>query len=198
VCSPNDRDVLIECNRSGQDVLVVDWEPGRADYARKINLGYRETIEPWLFTGASDLVFHPDWDRHALLVGERTGAGVVGTQDTRNPSVRRGLQSTHSLVRREYVQEFGGTFDNTGAIYSETYDHQYIDVELVETAKLRQRWAFSKRSVVEHKHPHWGTAETDDTYVKAMRATTQDRRLYVQRIKRCQTIHARNVRRSAL
>ena len=125
-------------------------------------------------------------------------AGVVGTQDTHNPLVKRGLQSTHSLVRREYVQEFGGTYDNTGAIYSEAYDHQYIDIELVETAKLRQRWAFSKRSVVEHKHPHWGSAPSDETYVKAMRQTTQDRRLFQQRMRRCERWHASNVRRAAL
>lgn len=198
VCSPNDRDALVECNRSGADVLVVDWEPGRADYAAKINLGYRETIEPWVFTGASDLVFTPDWDVHALVVGERTGAGVIGTQDTSNPLVKRGVQSTHSLVRREYVQEFGGTFDNTGAIYSETYDHQYIDIELVETAKLRGRWAFSKRSVVEHKHPHWATAPMDSTYEKATRQTTQDRRLFQARMKRCERALARNSRRSAV
>jgi hypothetical protein len=198
ICSPNDRDAIIACNRSGEDVLVVDWEPERADYAKKINLGYRETIEPWLFLGASDLVFHHDWDKFGLMVAERTGAGVVGTQDTRNPSVKRGIQSTHSLVRREYIQEFGGTYDHSGEIYSEHYDHQYVDVELVETAKLRGRWAFSKRSVVEHRHPHWGTAENDATYEKAMRQTTQDRRLYVRRIRRAQTVHARNVRRAAL
>jgi len=199
LCSPNDRDVIIECNRSGEDVVVVDWQPGRADYAKKINLGFRLSREPWVFTGASDLVFRPDWDIHALVVARKTGAGVIGTQDTRNPSVRRGIQSTHSLVSRGYVEEFvSATYDNSGAVYSEAYDHQFIDVELVETAKLRQRWAFAKRSVVEHLHPHWGTAPSDDTYVKAMRQTNQDRRLYVQRMKRCERAHARTVRHAAL
>ena len=198
LCSPNDRDAIVACNQTGEDVLVVDWQPGRGDYAAKINLGYRETEEPWVFTGASDLVFRPDWDIHALVVGERTGAGVIGTQDGHNPMVKRGLQSTHSLVSRDYIQEMGGTFDDTGAIYSETYDHQFIDLELVKTAKLRGRWAFSKRSLVEHLHPHWGTADNDDTYRKAMRQTTQDRRLYVARMKRCERAHARNVRRAAL
>jgi hypothetical protein len=180
-------------------VLVASWEPGRADCARKINLGFRETTEPWVFTGASDLVFHADWDSHALLAAKKTGAGVVGTQDTRNPMVKRGLQSTHSLVGRAYIEEYGSaTFDSTGAVYSETYDHQFIDLELVETAKLRGRWAFAKRSVVEHRHPHWATAEMDSTYEKATRATTQDRRLYVQRMRRCERTLARNVRRAAL
>jgi hypothetical protein len=441
LCSPNDRDVIVECNRSGEDVIVVDWQPGRADYAKKINLGFRRSREPWVFTGASDLVFHSDWESHAMLVARKTGAGVVGTQDTKNPSVRRGIQSTHSLVSREYVEEFGSaTYDESGVVYSEAYDHQFCnpaeapiwmadmsfrplgeieagdwvigwhwpestatykmrrltrsqvvaiterrsplvrvvmesgrefrctpdhfwlngywspstpyaqewirprigssllhvmdepepvpiellrlagwlggifdgegnmsssnpqigqsrsanpevyarirtaldafgidykatddrvwlrggrremlrffhitqpfkatrfsefvldqarfglrdkmihvepagegwvysmqtttgnyiawgyasrncDVELVETAKLRSRWAFAKRSVVEHKHPHWGSAPSDETYVKAMRQTTQDRRLYVQRMKRCERALARNVRRAAL
>ena len=199
ICSPDDRQTIEACVKTGEYVIVADWEPGKADYARKINLAFRGCHEEWVFTGASDLVFHADWDVHAMLVGRKTGAGVIGTQDTRNPSVKRGIQSTHSLVRREYIEEFGAaTFDHSGAIYSEAYDHQFIDIELVETAKLRGRWAFAKRSTVEHTHPHWGTAPSDDTYVKAMRQTTQDRRLYLQRIKRCERHHARNLRRAAL
>lgn len=198
ICSPGDRDAIVACNQTGEDVLVVEWQPGRADYAKKINAGYRDTEEPWVFTGASDLVFRPDWDVHALVVARRTGAGVIGTQDTQNAMVKRGLQSTHSLVSRAYVEEYGGTFDSTGAIYSEAYDHQFVDMELVETAKLRGRWAFSKRSVVEHRHPHWKTAEDDDTYRKAMRQTTQDRRLYVQRMRRFERVEARRPRQSAL
>ena len=51
LCSPNDRDAIVACNQTGEDVLVVDWQPGRGDDAAKINLGYRETTEPWVFTG---------------------------------------------------------------------------------------------------------------------------------------------------
>jgi hypothetical protein len=196
LCSPGDDETIAACEQTGEDVMVVGWQPGRADYARKINAGFAACAEDWVFTGASDIVFHPRWEQQALQVGDRIGAGVVGTQDTRNPLVRKGLQSTHSLVRRAYVHEFGSaTFDKTGAVYSEVYDHQYIDLELVETAKLRNRWAFAKRAVVEHRHPAWKSAPEDDTYVKAWREAKQDHRLYQQRMNRCRTIHARNKRR---
>ena len=197
LCSPDDHDVIVECNRSKEDVIVVDWAPGRADYAKKINLGYRETAEPWIFTGASDLVFHPRWHNLALMVAGRVGAGVIGTQDKGNPYVLRGLQSTHSLVSRDYITQFGGaTFDRTGVVYSETYDHQYIDIELVETAKLRKQWAFSKRSVVEHRHPAWDGAPVDETYKKAWRESVQDHQLYQRRMARCRTLYARSEKRA--
>lgn len=199
ICSPNDSETLAVCNDSGEDTIVTHWQPDRGDYARKINLGYRETQEPFVFCGASDLWFQDGWDRQALAVADRTGAGVVGTQDTANPLVKRGVQSTHPLVRRAYVEEFGSaTFDQTGDVYCELYDHQYIDVELCETAKLRQRWAFAKRAIVKHLHPHWGTAPDDDTYAKAMRKVNDDRQLYVQRMKRQQTVWARQRRTAAL
>jgi hypothetical protein len=55
-------------------------------------------------------------------------------------------------------------------------------MELVEVAKRRGEWAFAKRAVVEHFHPHWGNADSDPTYIKAMRSTAHDRRLYMQRM----------------
>ena len=198
VCSPNDRDALVACNQTGEDVLVVDWEPGRADFARKTNLAFRETTEDWIFCGATDLRFRRRWLEYAITVGERSNAGVVGTQDMGNALVKRGKHATHPLVRRSYIEEQGGTFDASGEIYSEQYDHQYVDLELVEIAKLRDVWAFAKNSVVEHLHPHWGKAPEDETYVKAMRATREDRALYVRRIKQFNQYLARNKRRAAL
>lgn len=199
LCSPGDISTIKACQATGEQTEIMGWEPDRGDYALKINWAYRNTIEPWIFCGASDLVFHEGWDQHALRVGERTRAGVVGTQDTANPLVKRGKQSTHPLVRREYVQEFGSaTFDSTGEIYCPLYDHQYIDLELVETAKLRGRWAFAKNSVVEHRHPHWGTAPDDPTYEKAMRQVTQDRELYVARMKKQQNWLARQHKHATL
>jgi hypothetical protein len=64
----------------------------------------------------------------------------------------------------------------------EGYDHQYVDTEFITVARKRREWAFARRSVVEHFHPHWGLAETDSTYKKAMRSTGADLRLYKQRM----------------
>ena len=76
---------------------------------------------------------------------------------------------------------YGGTFDGSGAVFSEAYDHQWVDNEFLELAKRRGKWAFAERSVVEHLHPVWGLAEWDDTYNKAFRETTEDQALFARR-----------------
>lgn len=198
ICSPGDTEQILACEETGEEVMVVGWEPGRADYARKINLGFHRTDEEWVFLAADDLAFSPGWAVEAVTVGERKSVGVVGTQDNGNALVKKGLQSTHSLVRRTYIEVFGGSLDGPGLVYSEAYDHQYVDLELVEVAKSRGEWAFAKRSLVEHLHPRWHKAEMDSTYEKAMRATKEDVRLYQQRMRGLRRGRTRPVRRAAL
>jgi hypothetical protein len=194
ICSPNDVEQIAACHATKEMTIVSDWQPGRADFARKTDLGFDYTDEDWIFCGADDLEFHSGWLEEAIRVGERHNAGVVGTQDTANPSVKRGIHSTHPLVRRSYIEEHGGTFDGTGKIYSHAYDHQFVDNDLCEVAKARGQWAFAKRSVVKHLHPAWGTAPTDSTYEKAVRATSADRALFVQRMRRFNQTQARRAR----
>lgn len=182
VCSPDDKEQQKACRRTGERVIIATWVADRGDFAKKTNLAFRETTEPWVFCGADDLLFHQGWLKAAIAEGERTGAGVVGTQDNGNPMVRRGRHATHSLVRRSYAESPGGTFDGTGEIYSEEYDHQFVDNELVDTARQRRMWAFAADSVVEHLHPHWNKGVEDATYEKALRDTAGDRMLYARRM----------------
>jgi hypothetical protein len=201
VCSPDDQDATVACNQTGEDVIVVPWQPGRADFARKTNLAYRESTEDWIFCGATDLRFRRRWLDYAAAVGERSGAGVVGTQDMGNALVKRGKHATHPLIRRTYIEEYGGTFDGTGEIYSEQYDHQYVDLELVEVAKLRDQWAFAKQSIVEHMHPNWRKGEWDAVYEKAFAHAREDRGLYVRRMRQFNQLMKRQAshqRRAAL
>ena len=183
ICSRRDLDVIAACEETGANVLIAPWGPGRGDFARKINWAFANTDEEFIFQGASDVFFHQEWDAQALAVAQKTKAGVIGTNDLANPSVKRGKASTHSLIRRSYIEDYGGTMDGTGAVFSETYSHQYCDVELCEVARLRGQFAFAARSIVEHRHPHWGTAPMDDTYRKGQRDTRADRALYVRRAK---------------
>jgi hypothetical protein len=194
--SPGDQRQLKACHDSGVDVLVTDWEGGsRGDYARKINLGYRETTEPWLLMAADDLRFHAGWASEAVAVGERYRVGIVGTNDMGNPRVKRGTTSTHPLIRRFYIDECGGTPDGTGDVLHEGYHHNFCDSELVDVAKARDCWAFAPRSYVEHLHPHWGHGALDDTYRHGLRHFHDDGRLFVQRSRlwttRRQTARAR-------
>jgi hypothetical protein len=180
ICSPRDI-AQIEACRSLADTLIVDWEPKGGDYAKKINWASRLTSNPWVFTGADDIIFHAEWDTHAMRVAGR-GYRVVGTNDLHNPAVKKGQHSTHTLFARSYIEERPATVDESDLVFFEGYDHQYVDLEFVQVAKRRNEWAFAKRAHVEHFHPHWGNAQRDETYVKAFRSSMADRRLYHERL----------------
>lgn len=184
LCSPGDTDQIEECLRSGWQTWIVPWAPGRGDFARKINWAFDHTHSSWLFQGADDLKFYAGWDTAALALARDRDKQVVGTNDLHNPQVKRGIQSTHTLFARHYIEEQGGTHDRTGKVFCERYDHQYVDLEFCETARRRGVWAFAKQSIVEHLHPHWGLAEKDATYEKGARLTASDYRLYQKRMGR--------------
>lgn len=134
------------------------------DYARKINLGLKYSCTDWVFTGADDLKFHPNWFENAMKIAT-DNIHVIGTQDLGNPRVLTGKHSTHSLVRASYARDWGLTAEHEkGMIYSSQYWHEFMDDELVGIAKARGIWKFSYDSVVEHLHPHWGKAPTDESY----------------------------------
>jgi len=150
----------------------------RGDYARKINAGVAATTHPYVFLAADDLQFHPNWfDRAADKMRGRIG--VVGTNDLGNPSVLAGDHATHCLVAREYVAQ--GTIDENGKLLHEGYAHNFVDNELVETAKTRSAWAFASDSIVEHMHPSWGKAKRDATYNLGRGRFESDRRLFHRR-----------------
>jgi glycosyltransferase involved in cell wall biosynthesis len=179
--SEGDRKQLHACQATGASVWVVPWAAGRGDYARKINAALKWPGDArWIFCGADDLEFQDGWASAAIAVGYIDEVGVVGTNDGVNPRVKRGVHSTHSLVSREYAIECG-TIDETSKILHEGYDHQFVDDELVGTAKSRGCWSFAPNARVEHLHPFFGTAELDETYTKAQRATRSDQSLFHHR-----------------
>jgi len=196
VCSPDDDEQIDACIKATGwtlDILAVDWQPGPGDAAKKWNYGYKITdfgpdnpkTYPYVFMAADDITFTPGWDVEVLKVAERTGAGMVGTNDQANPLVMRGRHSTHSLFSRAYINSVGGTFfDGPGVVYCESYDHQYIDLEAVKAAMDRGQWAFAMNSVVAHHHPIYDrTVAYDDTYRKALGDASADKRLYTERLK---------------
>jgi len=188
VCSPGDDEEIQACVSTGANVSVVNWHPGPGDGAMKWNHGYRISAaisnHPFVFLAADDLGFTPDWDTEALAVADRSGAGVIGTNDDANPTVKRGKHSTHSLVRRSYIDSVGSTFfDGSGVVYHEGYHHQWVDTELCKAAMDRGEWAFARRSVVRHHHPFFDkTVRMDTTYEKALGDASHDSALYKQRL----------------
>lgn len=168
---------MLEALRGLDHITIPPQKVG--DYGAKINAGYEATEEPYLFLAADDLAFHPGWDI-AALAKMTDGIGVVGTNDLANRDVLAGDHSTHSLVSRRYADE-QGTVDGPGRILSPVYPHEFVDNELVETAKARAAWAFAKDSIVEHLHPNVGKAPMDDLYAAQARRMREGGRIYQQR-----------------
>jgi hypothetical protein len=180
LCSPGDSDEIAACQSTLAGVHIVDWPPGPGDWAKKINRGFAITKEEFVLLGADDLHFHRDWDFAALSIARQTKAGVIGTNDLGNATVMRGHHSTHPLVRRTYIEEYG-TIDEPGKVVHEGYQHQWVDTELCETAMARRQWAFAADSHVEHLHPFWHKSKMDATYKKALSTPHEDHKLWGQR-----------------
>jgi hypothetical protein len=196
ICSPGDtaeNNAVDDAALAADDsvyvtALVVDWQPGAGDYARKMNYGWKHARDGWeghdpfdyVLLGADDLVFHPGWAEQAVAEQLRSGACVVGTNDLGNRSVMRGLHATHPLVHTGYTC---GLVDNPDPdmLLNTAYDHSYVDNEFVGTAKLRGTFQPCVESVVEHLHPFWGKSKRDGTYDKGARRMHEDQRLWMQR-----------------
>jgi hypothetical protein len=175
LCTPGDDEQITACIETAAVVCVTEWEGGKGDYARKINHGLEITTADWIFTGADDLRFRHGWDTAAIHAA-RAGAGVVGTIDGCNQRTRNANHSTHSLVARWYAVEHG-TVEARPAIYHEGYWHNFVDDELVATARARRSYVPSTAHV-QHLHPMRGTADDDDTYRLAMAHFRDDRHTF--------------------
>lgn len=153
------------------DMRTTHWiADDGGSWAKRINLGYRATTEPYLFLGAEDVLFHPGWLSAALAVMDD---GVVVVNDLHNPF------GTLALVARSYADL--GTIDGPGLVH-EGYRHNCVDGELFETARFRGRYAYCEKSIVEHLHPAAGKAEDDEVYRMGRAAWDEDTTLYNERL----------------
>lgn len=181
ICSPGDEEEICELECQKQSYITMDKSyAGNGDYSRKINTGFSKIDAEWYFLGADDLRFQRGWLEAAMETHRTTNACVIGTNDMGNPLVLSGHHSTHSLVLGEYIQECG-TIDEPRKILHEGYSHNFCDTELVETAKWRGAWAFSKESVVAHQHPDWGRGKRDEIYDLGKRDFHKDSQLHETR-----------------
>lgn len=178
VLTEDDHEERAAVRAIGADYLTLPGPHRPGDYARKINLAVRETDEALIFTGADDLYFHPGWLEAAVAYLDGT-VGVVGTNDLSNRRVMRGDHSTHSLITRAYAEL--GTIDEPDKVLHEGYPHEYVDDELIGTARYRNAFAFAKRSHVEHLHPLYGKMPTDELYDQHARRMRQGRRVFDRR-----------------
>lgn len=200
VCTMGDEDEIQACiktiNPKNFDCVLVsryDEPSGPGDYAAKINHAYTATgakygfwqevdESPLVLLAADDLIFHPGWLEAVERIADEYDCGVIGTNDQANPLVKRGLHSTHPVVRRCYIDTHGGVVGEPGTVYHQGYDHQWVDCELVETAKARGCYAHAHDAIVEHRHPLYDRkVASDATYKKGQAKGSEDRRLYESR-----------------
>lgn len=159
---------------------VFSWFAHDGTYPEKTNAGVRLCGEPLLFLTADDVVFRPRWFS-AARARVREGVEVVGTVDLTPATVGRD-HATMPLVTRDYITDPGAAFGEPGAAFHEGYHHNFCETELCRLAQHRGVWDFAEDSLVEHRHPSWGTAEMDDTYRRgAMTGWDDDATLFVER-----------------
>lgn len=169
---------LAELDAHGARHIDITWQLG-GDFARKVNTALAGSEHPYIFVCGDDVAFGPGWLDEAVAVQHATGAGIVGTQDLHNLRVLAGEHATHWLITREYVSE--GSIDDPRRLLHEGYVHNFVDDELLATAKRRDAWSFADGSIVEHLHPNYGLAAKDTTYTMARRYFAYDRELFGRR-----------------
>jgi hypothetical protein len=183
ICDADDEATIMAWRAEGAHTLL--WLPrgGRpGTFAEKVNAGYVETAEPWLFLVGDDVRFYPGWlDSAQAAAGDQYH--VVGTNDLGNPRVLSGEHATHLLVRRKYVAGMGASFDGPGVVAHEGYRHWFVDDEIVAAAKARGVWTPCLESVVEHLHPYYDKAPDDEVYQAGGRHADEDLALFEARVR---------------
>lgn len=170
-------------NMDNLEVHVI--QEGKS-YAEAINIKYtdlrhKRSRDDWFFCGADDLRFEKGWLDEALKTHMETGARVIGTNDLHNSDVIAGVHATHYLVQYGYIEDCGGTFDQSFPVLYH-YKHNYTDTEFIKTAKARGEFYYSPKSIVEHMHPGWGLNTVDPGYENSMNTMREDKRTHDQRM----------------
>lgn len=168
--------------------LQSAWEQGwrfknlfeDGTYPHKVNAGVRESSEALVLPTADDVSFQPRWLEHALAA-LAPGVQVVGTNDL-TPVTEDGTHATMPIVRRSYVDDPGAAFGEPGVLFHEGYHHNFCETELCNLAQHRGVYSSCPESIIEHRHPAWGTREEDETDRRGNQANVAgDETLYRQR-----------------
>ena len=184
VTDPDDdverKAVLTAAKRADGRVQMLTSNRGPT-FAAKINEGYAQTDEDWIFVCGDDCEFTPGWLDEARKLSDRFD--VIGTNDSeegrvRNQRVAAGVHADHFFVRRSYIDDEGSCLDGPGVAAPEAYFHFYTDVEIVQLAKARGVFSPCLASRVIHHHPGFDGREdvraADATYSRAATYAEKD------------------------
>jgi hypothetical protein len=148
-----------------------------ASYAGAVNTALHETSEPYLYVSADDFEYHNEW--LPPLLNEIDSFGICGSNDLHNKEVLAGTMATSFLIRRDYAVT--ACIDQPGIMLHEGYTHNFVDTEVIGTARSRNQFKHCSNSHVEHKHYLWGLAPHDDTYAKSVKQHEADWRTFNNR-----------------
>lgn len=162
-------------------INVFEYPEEMGTFAQKVNRGYQLTDEPWIFIVGDDVHFHAGWLDQAMHTALTTGKAVIGTNDLGNQMVMAGEHATHLLIRRDYVEQTGASWDGPGIVCHEGYRHWFVDDEIVAAAKQVGEWAPCLTSHVEHMHPLWNKGQPDRIYAIGQDAADADRERWYMR-----------------
>jgi hypothetical protein len=182
VCDEDDTAQIEAVKASGAQVLHASHG---STYAQKVNAGFEQTLEPWIFVAGDDVKFHTGWVDWARDLSDRFD--VIGTNDAMpgtlgNRTVLNGSHADHFFIRRLYVDEYGASLDGPGVVAHEGYGHFYTDVEIIELAKARYTFSPCLSSIVEHLHPDVNPdVPKDETYILGWSQRGKDEALYRER-----------------
>lgn len=164
-----------------QAIFVCDWEDRASStilqrigarivycngtYPVKTNAGYRASSAALVVPTADDVVFHLGWYEAALEAFADDWVQVVGTRDL-TPITTDGSHSTMPILRCSYITNPGAVWGEPGKVFHEGYHHGWVETELWQLACHRGVARFIPESIIEHRHPDWGTRPADETDMK--------------------------------
>ena len=189
VCDDDDEPEIKAVETAAHEhpnVRLLISDRGRS-FAQKVNSGYKQTTEPWLFVCGDDVAFTPGWIEAARRLSDRFD--VIGTNDTdgapKNPDVAAGRHADHFFLRRSYIDEYGAALDGPGVAAPEAYKHFWVDREMVGLAKARGVFTPCMESRVLHLHPAFDGREdlrqADPVYMLAQEHAVEDNKTFIAR-----------------
>jgi len=149
---------------------------GVQTYASKINYAFKNSSLNFFMYAADDVIPQPNWFNILLKkFNSNPTLGVLVPNDNLTLAVQEGRGAPHAVIKREYVNRFGGaSFPGSGILMHEGYRHAFCDTELMEVAKKRNSFLYVPESVVIHNRPPLGDENNDEVYKLGLKTWKED------------------------
>lgn len=170
----DDRNTIVAFNEIKRKYENLCWElmlfEGKNFLIEKYNLMYNIAQENIIFGIADDnYMTTQGWDTKIREVFQDSKDKLVCAV------VNDGLHSDnlyrHFCIHRNWI-------DTVGYYMNNNFKHYYIDNLITATSRNIKRDCYMADVVIDHKHPVFGTAEVDTTYIKDYSHFESDKESY--------------------